>query len=347
MAEIIKLAGAGIAPPAFKVDYLTARLNDNFNLNDFTRWANVPIVDPETGEKLGLHLPPEYYKLYYTGRDITTVSFFKGGETLGLQLANMYRLKITRIDVAADIPVATARDVQPALDALHNAIKSYFDTHSYKPTVHKWEGSPKGNSLGDGYSYWSRNSDRQLSQYGKRFEAGNGVDENGRDDTLPTHLEEETVPENRYYHRVEIRLKSDKAQALFDFVKDSYPDSTARLAEAFQGALDELFEPGLFDMGLPSEFQFPAAKTGREPGARKVWLLTQVAPAIDSHWRETGEDLLPDLEGEVMALRELRDRNQKFRAEKQVERLQFQAEEKADRVRQRQNLLLSALKGKV
>lgn len=304
------------------LDGITLRLGGMLDLHGFLELATAPTYTG--GVQTGIALEPHQYHIGYYGKDITTVSFKKGGEIFGYRLAKAYNLRVTRLDIAHDVPSGSIEQTQALWATEHDRVKAHLALLPRQPSINTNDGVPKNNSLGFGSSYWSRNNSKQFAIYGKRF------------------LKPGSANHYNYFLRFEERLHGDLADEVAKFLFQSDESDVGRLARVFQSVADELFVPGFFEFAQPSEFQFTQLPARDAQGGKEDWVENIVAPAIARYFKDTGKDLrvlLNDAVDRILGVADVQNAvKMKTTAEKKLARVQYRAAEKAEKALARAGL---------
>jgi hypothetical protein len=303
------------------IDYIAFRLSDAFDMEAALRWANAPVVD-ENGEQIGINIEPHQWGFYFSGKDIITMAFKQGGEPKGYALAKKYNLRVTRLDIAHDVPIKGNAADDSDFPTDHDRIKQHFALRKKQPDINLHDGSPKRNNLGWGASYWSRSNSFQFAAYGKRF------------------LKDNDFNHYNYFYRREIRLHGDKANDAFQFLIADSSEPVKRLNQLFQSVINEIFEPDFFQIEDTSPFQFNPLPAKEKNGSKEGWALTVVAPSFARHFKETGAKLweLVTAECEAIILADAAREEAKIKttSERRVARISHLASEKSQKLRARQ-----------
>jgi hypothetical protein len=264
-----------------RIDYLSVRLTPAFTGNDLMAYAMLPLVDTETGEKVGINLQHDQFKPIVVPGGREVASFYRGGELIGWELAKKYNLAVTRLDIAVDFPSTSKETSVQQIYALEDRLNAYFDSKEYEVKRQTWRGSREVENGAEGTVYFTRTSEKQLRVYHKlphtsRTDEGHSV-------------------------RVEWQTRDKVAKALFAHLNQSKEKWELAILEAWQSLnmkhlggdffeIDENIELGVVE--LPK-------KEKHNTAGYEAWILSFIAPSLYKFRRDTGKNLCIDIQKEM------------------------------------------------
>jgi hypothetical protein len=247
-----------------KLDYVALKFSEAFTWQEFSQWVKTPLVDPDTGEKLGSTLGTHQYSLNFNGKDNVIGSFYKGGEIAAIELATNYDLFITRIDIALDIPVTSNAIMYNMIREYDSKIREKIGETKSTAKIITFEGGNKFEAGHKGHTYWSRGGDKQLRMYGKT-------------DTVNPRV------------RLEWQLRGDLARQSFSAIKRDYPASLKMAFAAFQEVTSFYLGTDFFGLGKGDEIGLVKPVKVVNDSDFDSWILGTVARACVRHFHEDGK----------------------------------------------------------
>jgi len=260
-----------------RIDFLTFKLTPGFDAGKVFAFAKTPIADPETGEVSRVMLREDQYNVYYNPGNNTTVSFYRGGEILGLNLAAEHKLKATRVDVAVDFDFASEKDLEKGIEYYDAIITDYLRGKNSQASKITFEGKKRENNTYKGFNYWARSGDKHLRLYGKQL---NGA----------------------YFGRLEWQIRGPVAQQIVDAIADSYPADNLKVFSAFQEITAMYLSPDIFSFGDFEAIELKKPETGATISDIEGWAKSVVAKSFVRHFHTTKVKLWEVVNTECIAI---------------------------------------------
>lgn len=264
-----------------RIDYLSIRLSPAFNGDDLMAYAMMPLVDTDTGEKVGINLQHDQFRTIVMPRGIEVASFYRGSELIGWELAKKHNLPVTRVDVAVDFPSESKTASVKSYKQLDAKLVAFFKSKDYTVKRATWEGSNEKENGAEGSTYFTRSSSKQLRVYHK--------------------LPYTTRASEGHSVRIEWQTRDKVAKALFQHINQSKEKFELAILEAWQSlnlahlggdffGIDDNIELGVVE--LPK-------KEKHNTAGYEAWILGFVAPSLYKFRRDTGKNLCQAIQIEM------------------------------------------------
>ena len=248
------------------IDYLSLRLTDDFDFQQFLLYAQQPDVDQKTGKVSGVKIPADTFRLSATG-GYHTVSLYRGSEAQGIILQKRYNLDVSRIDIAVDLEVVNPDEVYDSFEASVRLWRKAGDDRGIiMPDINYFESSPRKRNGAKGFKIGAASSDNQLRVYSKARIDGKlrGV-------------------------RLEYQLRGDNARAVWAGIK-SEPYNAKGIQYQFDACINR-FHSGALPIVVSETAVLEVPEKVGKKGNTRDWLTGQVLGAIVRFFEETGEDM--------------------------------------------------------
>lgn len=285
------------------VDYFTVRLHEEggkFDYHAFVKWLEKERVDEKTGNILPPPIQAHQFRIKTMQDKTIVVSFYSGAEPMGIKLAKLYDLPVTRIDLAIDQDFATPEECEAAFNDITGDIREWIDKQPNKPTFFNFEGRQSNKNGEFGVVLFSRASPKQLSVYAKRDQSRPG--------TFARKL------------RYEWRTHSHVAKEIWPLVANKYPLNKSALYNIHQTLTEKFLEDDFFGLG---EYEPQKVKLTRNPNPEDnftYWAVQIVPKALYRHFKSTGIDLTPQVRENFlkMIIAESEDKEKKVKTKEQA-----------------------------
>ena len=248
----------------FSVDYLSAILSPAYSLNDWLQDANETIIDPLTEVIKGRKHEKNDYRIDRRGQN-TTLSCYHGKEHYLSLIVNSFGLKVTRLDLAADIFVPKDNDHIDECNFIADLVKDFY-LHKRRKISYQYNTSVDAFGGHTITHLWGKRASRyQLRLYTKTMVEGD-------------------------FTRIEFQLRGHTARQVYADLGDSILNQD-NLMTAFFRLEKALLEPGIFPIEREDLWLEPLEPEPERISDRKAWIVNQVLPAIIKEFKATGENL--------------------------------------------------------
>lgn len=247
------------------LDWLTVKLNQDFNLDKWREWATIPLIDVETGEQLGIKCPDRYWKFNrYGGEDY--ISAYGIGTAALAEVIELYGLRVSRVDVAVD---TVTLDPEKGLQEIEDKLNDYYDGKGINITRGSFEGRGQRGKGNRTLLYGKRSSAYQIRTYTRH---GDRRSDEG------------------WVCRIEFQLRGELARTFWDEVALS-PSEPISLRNA-TGTLEQtIFGHHIFGIGDLEQDTVLELPKQEKMHDRERWVRSDVLKAIIRHFDETGVNL--------------------------------------------------------
>lgn len=247
------------------LDWITVKLNSDFNIDDWRELAATRVISVETGEQTGINCPDRYWKFNrYGGEDY--VSAFGLGTNALCQAAYINELRVSRLDVAID--TVSGNNPDKSLNELERVLDEYYQTKGLSITKGQFDGRARGDKGSRTISYGKRSSAYQIRAYTRHS---------------PSNAQE-------WVCRCEFQLRGEYARSFWQALAENYSDPLT-LRNTAASLERSIFGSALLKIGdLESDMLLELPDIAPQHN-REKWVRTDVLKACIRHFQETGVNL--------------------------------------------------------
>jgi len=258
----------------FGLDYLGCTLTKAYDVYEFMNESSSPVFNRETGDMINSKIPKSQHKIYTYG-SISSVNAYSGGQFGLAEIVLRENLKVTRVDIKADIQPPKGIKANDYGFQLRDKIDRFYEQEKRKSQYHYHRSpNPKG-EIYFTHVFGGRDSEKQIRIYTKSTENGEVL-------------------------RIEFQCRKELARSVWEHCKGNIY-SQDLLSLVFFSLEGKLLRKNLLGLHYTGEITELERESDKLVSDRKRWILTQVKQAVLKHLKETGEDLSLLLYQEVQA----------------------------------------------
>lgn len=274
----------GNKPVSVNIDYLSFRLTSVFNLPQLEAVCYQPVVDLETGEKVGILVAHDQLRAKTFKGGHTVISVYRGAEKSLYPVVKKENLPVTRLDICVDFEAATEKEAERLCDQWNDGLELFFSQKDYEVKIERYKNGGSAFNGNRGGVFFTRSGEKQLRVYVKK-----------------------PMPEigfHQYRVRSEWQLRGQTAKAVWAALPGPELPTGTELYEAWQALNYRFLDGDYFKTGATVEniaIEFPK-KQKSDRGGLEHWLLGTVAKSIYNYWKDTGVNLSEDVTAAVTAM---------------------------------------------